>query len=280
MLFCGIDVAQHSHAVLVVDNAGRVVQPSFFIENRRESFDRLATILAALSEPVAISMEATGHYWLALYDDLTRRGYPVTVINSLQVAAYHRSGVRKVKGDRTDAFWVSDFLHIASPPPISRDIPALLRIRELTRFRFWLTDQIDDCKRKILCILDRVSPEDDMLFFSAFLASSRALLKEAATAQEIADFDLAELTELLHKTSRDHFGQPKAQAIQSVAERWAEWASSWMQSVSKCAACFNRSTSCKSKLLRSTMPWPISWARSRSTSPPSQASARSLAPPS
>jgi transposase len=82
MFFCGIDVAKHAHAVLVVDEAGRVVQPAFSIENRRESFDHLATTLAAFSEPVGIGMEATGHYWLALYDDLTQRGYPVTVINA------------------------------------------------------------------------------------------------------------------------------------------------------------------------------------------------------
>jgi transposase len=219
MLFCGIDVAKHTHAVLVVDHAGQVVQPAFSIENERESFDHLATILAAFSEPVAIGLEATGHYWLALYDDLTQRGYPVTVINPLQVAAYRRSGVRKVKTDRTDAFWIADFLRIAAPPPTHRDIPALLQMRELTRFRFWLTDQIGDCKRKILSILDRVFPEYETLFSSVFLTSSRALLMEAATAQEIADFDLAELTDLLQKTSRGHFGQPKAQAVHNAAQQ-------------------------------------------------------------
>ena len=219
MFFCGIDVAKHSHAVLVVDDAGRVVQPAFSIENQRDSFEHLATVLAAFSEPVAIGMEATGHYWLALYDYLTQRGYPVTVINPLQVAAYRRSGVRKVKTDRTDAFWVADFLRIASPPPTSRDVPVLLQMRELTRFRFWLTDQIGDCKRKILSILDRVFPEYETFFSSVFLTSSRALLKEAATAQEIADFDLTELTNLLLRISRGRFGQLKAQAIQSAAQQ-------------------------------------------------------------
>jgi transposase len=219
MFFCGIDVAKHNHTVLVVDETGRVVQPAFAIENRRESFDHLATTLAAFSGPVAIGLEATGHYWLALYDDLTQRGYPVTVLNPLQVAAYRRSGVRKVKTDRTDAFWIADFLRIAALPPTSRDIPALLQMRELTRFRFWLTDQIGDCKRKILSVLDRVFPEYESLFSSVFLTSSRALLQEAATAQEIADFDLTELTALLQKTSHGRFGQPQAQALQYAAQQ-------------------------------------------------------------
>jgi hypothetical protein len=55
-------------------------------------------------------------------------------------------------------------------------------------------------------MLDRAFPEYDTLFSSVFLTSSRALLKEAATAQEIADFDLAELTDLLQKTSCGRFG--------------------------------------------------------------------------
>jgi transposase len=87
----------------------------------------------------------------------------VTVINPLQVAAYRRSGIRKVKTDTTDAFWIADFLRIANLRPTDRDVPVILQLRELSRFRFWLTDQIGDCKHKILCILDRVFPEYETL---------------------------------------------------------------------------------------------------------------------
>ena len=219
MFFCGIDVAKHKHAVLVVDDKGQVVQPAFSFDNSRAGFDQLATALTALSEPVTVGLEATGHYWLALYSDLTEQGYPVTVINPLQVAAYRRSGIRKVKTDTADAFWIADFLRIANLRPTEQDLPVILQLRELSRFRFWLTDQIGDCKRKILCILDRVFPEYETLFSSVFLKSSRALLKEAVSAQEIADFDLAELTDLLHNASRGHFGQPKAEAIQNTARQ-------------------------------------------------------------
>ena len=219
MFFCGIDVAKHKHAVLVVDDRGQVVQPAFSFDNNRAGFEQLTEALTALSEPVSVGLEATGHYWLALYDHLTRQGYSVTVINPLQVAAYRRSGIRKVKTDTTDAFWIADFLRIANLRPTDRDVPVILQLRELSRFRFWLTDQIGDCKRKILCVLDRVFPEYETLFSSVFLKSSRALLKEAASAQEIADFDLAELTDLLRNASRGRFGQPKAEAIQNAARQ-------------------------------------------------------------
>jgi transposase len=219
MLFCGIDVAKHKHAVLVVDDKGQIIQSAFSIDNNRAGFEQLAAALTALPDPVTVGLEATGHYWLALYDDLAQQGYPVTVINPLQVAAYRRSGIRKIKTDSTDAFWIADFLRIANLRPTEQGLPIILQLRELSRFRFWLTDQIGDCKRKILCILDRVFPEYETLFSSVFLKSSRALLKEAVSAQEIADFDLVELTDLLRNASRGRFGQPKAEAIQNAARQ-------------------------------------------------------------
>jgi transposase len=219
MLYCGIDVAKRKHAVLVVDDKGQVVKPAATIENNRQGFDKLLSMLAALSGPVAIGLEATGHYWLALYDMLTQQHYAVIVLNPLQVAAYRRSGVRKVKTDRTDAFWVADFIRIATPSPTPHDLPAIIQLRELSRFRFRLTQQIGDIKRKIISILDRVFPEYETLFSNVFLKSSRELLKEAATAHEIADFDLSELSTLLHTASRGRFGQHKAQAIQNAARQ-------------------------------------------------------------
>jgi transposase len=219
MLFCGIDVAKYKHAVLVVDDRGQIVQSAFTIDNNRAGFEQLAAALTALPDPVTVGLEATGHYWLALYDDLARQGYAVTVINPLQVAAYRRSGIRKIKTDSTDAFWIADFLRIANLRPTDQGLPVMLQLRELSRFRFWLTDQIGDCKRKILCILDRVFPEYETLFSSVFLKSSRALLKQAVSAQEIADFDLAELTALLLSASRGRFGRPKAEAVQNAARQ-------------------------------------------------------------
>jgi len=218
-MYCGIDVAKYKHAVAVLDEHGEIQKAGFTTENTHLGMQRLLNDLQSLGEDVRVALEATGHYWLVLYDVLTRHGYSVTVVNPLQISAYRRSGVRKVKNDRTDAVWIADFLRISNLRASNRDIPNLLQLRELTRFRFWLSEQIGDCKRKLLTILDRVFPEYETLFSSVFVQSSRAMLKEAVSAQDFVNFDLQELTQLLVKTSRGRFGAEKAQQIQAQARQ-------------------------------------------------------------
>ena len=117
----------------LLDEQGQKTQPVFAVQNTRSGLDQLGQELAALDGTVMVGLEATGHYWLSLYDVLTRQGYAVVVINPFQVSAYRKSGVRKLKTDRTDAIWIADFLRIAHLPATSRDIPALLQLRELSR---------------------------------------------------------------------------------------------------------------------------------------------------
>jgi transposase len=215
--FCGIDVAKRRHQALVLDSAGKILKPAFAVTNDRRGFDLLLEQLRQLPGPVVVALEATGHYWLALYQVLTDQGFRVLVFNPLQIHAYRRSGVRLCKTDRTDARWIADFARIGQGRPAPENLPVLLQLRELTRFRFGLTAQLGDCKRKILCVLDRVFPEYETLFSDVFLAASRQLLGAAVTAQEVAEFDLGELTRLLQTGSRGRFGTAQAEKVQQAA---------------------------------------------------------------
>jgi len=217
MYICGIDVAKYQHAAQIMDSEGQIQGKAFSVKNTAAGFTQLLKILNDLEGAVTIGLEATGHYWLALYETLTEAGYPVVVLNPMQVAAYRRSGIRKVKNDRKDAWWVADYVRIANLPASQQSLPVLLQMRELSRFRYRLMEQVGNCKRKVVSILDRVFPEYETLFSSVFLQSSRALLKEASTAQQIADFDLSELSQLLKSTSQGRFGTEKATSIQDAA---------------------------------------------------------------
>lgn len=219
MFFCGIDVAKRNHVAVVMDAAGIMTQRAFSIANTREGLNQLHERLQGLPEPVTIGLEATGHHWLALYEFLTQQGYALIVFNPMQIHAYRKSGVRKCKTDRTDAFWIADFVRIGQGQVASPTTPVVLQLRELTRFRFRVTEQIGDCKRKIIAVLDRVFPEYETLFSNVFLVTSRRLLQNAVTAQEFVDLDLTELTQVLQTTSRGRFGPEKAQAVQALARQ-------------------------------------------------------------
>jgi len=219
MYYCGIDVAKRKHAIALLDEHGQPAHRPFTIDNTRAGFDQLLQALAHLAGPVLIGLEATGHYWWALYEDLTQQGHPVVVLNALQVHAFRKSGVRKVKSDRTDASWIAEFLRFSQPTPARPTTTIFLQLKEVSRFRYHLAEQIGDCKRKLLSILDRVFPEYETLFSSVFLTSSRQLLARAASAQELATFDLAELTDLLKTTSRNRFGRTKAETVQTTAQQ-------------------------------------------------------------
>jgi transposase len=141
------------------------------------------------------------------------------VLNALQVHAFRKSGVRKVKSDRTDAVWIAEFLRFSRPEPAKPTTAVFLQLKDVSRFRYHLSDQIGDCKRKLLSVLDRVFPEYETLFSSVFLTTSRQLLTQAVSPQALADFDLQELTELLHTASRGRFDRAKADALQKLAKQ-------------------------------------------------------------
>jgi transposase len=219
MKYCGIDVAKRKHSAMILNAKGETVKQNFTFKNDRQGFDKLLGELEPYAEQLLIALEATGHYWLSLYEELSRADYQVVVLNPLQVHAYQRSGIRKRKNDRIDSFWIADFARISSPQATKQQASELLQLRDLSRFRFRLTENMGNCKRRILSILDRVFPEYEKLFSDVFLSSSRQLLAQAVTAQEFADFDLGELTALLSSASRGRFGQEKAEAIQSLARQ-------------------------------------------------------------
>ena len=218
-VYLGIDIAKHRHMGLLVDEYGKPMGKAFRIDNNRAGVEALLARLAALNQPVVIGLEATGQYWLALYDQLTRAGYTVHVLNPLQVHAYRKSGIRKSKTDRVDAFWIADYLRIGNLSESPQHVDVYLQLRQLTRFRFSLTHQVGDVKRRIISVLDRIFPEYETLFSDVFMASSRRLLAEALTPEDFAAFDLHELAEILRHTSRGRLGLAKAQELQETARR-------------------------------------------------------------
>ena len=87
MYIVGIDIAKRKHEAAVIDGEGTVIIKPFSFTNNCSGYNRLLAMLAKAKLPLAevsFAMEATGHYWLALFTRLQKEGFRVQVINPVQ----------------------------------------------------------------------------------------------------------------------------------------------------------------------------------------------------
>jgi len=215
MLYVGIDIAKEIHEASLINDQGKLQGRSLRFSNTLADFQRFLDWLP--KETLEMAMEATGHYWLPLYDFLKDQGYEITVLNPLQTEAHRRGQIRKTKTDKRDSVIIADLLRTKAISPSYIPDEWIHQLREMTRFRFGLVDSVGDLKRQILCVLDKVFPEFESLFSDIFIKSARALLKEGTLPEEIAAMDLSELTGILNSSSHGRFGLAKAQDVQSKA---------------------------------------------------------------
>jgi transposase len=217
MITVGIDVGKRAHQACFLDAQGQARARPLRFANTAAGVRQLEERVLALGGPATVGLEASGHYWLGLHRRLTAAGLPVLVINPLQTEALRATGVRTTKTDRRDAEVIADLVRIGRARPNYVPDDAILQLRELTRFRWGLVDQVGDAKRRLLAVLDRTFPEFAAQFTDPFGASGRELLARAASAADFAALDLAELTAVLERASRKRFGAQKAEAVRQAA---------------------------------------------------------------
>ncbi len=73
MFYLGIDIAKHKHYASIIDQTGKPITKPFPFQNHKEGGQTLLNqIYQYIESPteILIGMEATGHYWLAVYSFL------------------------------------------------------------------------------------------------------------------------------------------------------------------------------------------------------------------
>lgn len=219
MVFCGIDVAKHRHELCLADDAGMIVR-QMFIENGQKGFQKLLQALDRLEigpGGIEFCMEATGHYWLALYCHLDELGYRVHVVNPIQSDALRNLYVRKTKTDQNDALLLADLLRFGRAPDTKLASETALKLQTLSRVRMDFVHQIGSLKNRVIGILDRIFPEYSQCFSKVFIHTSMELLKQHPEPEEIAELDISELTDFLKKHSHGRIGTERAEQIQELA---------------------------------------------------------------
>lgn len=222
--FAGIDVGKHTHYVFVVDAEGSPCLPKGkAFANTREGYAQLYAAIEqataqALPCEVTVGCEATGPYWLNLYEALCTQGYRVLVLNPLYVKARRGTTLRGTKTDTVDARLIAEIIRREQVPTSHVPETRVQGLRELSRLRADLVAQISDVKRRVISVLDRTFPEFATCFSDVFGLTARAVLEEWTLPEQIAAVPTAQLTALISQVSHGRFGADKALAIHEAAQ--------------------------------------------------------------
>jgi transposase len=217
--FCGIDIGKDKHVACVIDADGKPLVRSQSFLNTSAGYQ---TILARLQQAggpavVMVGMEATGHYWYALHDFLTRQGYNVVVLNPIQTAKQAALGIRKSKTDRLDAHHIATLIKNGGHRPALVPGELAMTCRQLTRLRYALVRQSSRIKQLIWSRLQPVWPEYEGFFTDPFSPTGRKLLAAAPTPMDVLALGREALTDLIRQASRGKFAGGKAQEIMDAA---------------------------------------------------------------
>lgn len=229
MFYLGIDIGKLHHEAGMTDNNGKRLGKSLRFSNTHAGFQALLSMIEdrkglteeadSLPSDLSIGMEATGHYWLALYSFLLAQGFTVHVMNPLQSDSFRNFSVRPQKTDAIDCFLIADVMRFAQFQPTHLADEDILTLRTLARFRESLRDTCSNYKKRAVTILDQLFPEYSQLFSDLFGEASKACLRLYANPQKAAAANTKSLATLLKKASRNRLGTDKAREIKDVAAR-------------------------------------------------------------
>ncbi len=223
MFYLGIDIGKKKHvASMLAEGTKKPLFKAFSFANTAEGAEQLTARISEITQDaheVTIGMEATGHYWLALYSFLHDKGYAIHVINPIQTDGWRKGvEIRKRKTDDIDSILIADLIRYGDFTETLLAGEDIQSLRTLTRFRSYLVDSISDLKRKVICVLDQVFPEYETLFSDTFGATSRELLIQYSSPADLENLSVDALTAFLEKASRSKCGETKAQQLLDAAK--------------------------------------------------------------
>ncbi|WP_196599285.1 IS110 family RNA-guided transposase [Pectinatus frisingensis] len=219
MFYLGIDIGKNNHVASLLDEKGKVVFKAFSFSNSTDGAKCLIEKIYSYSSAMEIGMEATGHYWLALYSFLFKQGFIIHVINPIQTDGWRNATeIRKHKTDVIDSVLIADFIRYGEFLETSLANEDVLSLRNLSRFRNYLVSSIGDLKRKTICILDQIFPEYQAVFSNVFGKTSKEILLQFSTPSEFESITAVQLESLLKEINLKNFAAKKIQEISSVAK--------------------------------------------------------------
>ena len=112
MFYLGIDIGKRNHVASMLDDSKKPIFKAFPFQNTTDGAESLVAQIERFTSDrndISVGMEATGHYWLALYSFLLEKGFSIHVINPIQTDGWRKGiEIRKRKTDDIDSMLIAD----------------------------------------------------------------------------------------------------------------------------------------------------------------------------
>lgn len=223
MFYLGIDVGKFSHSLCLINESNH--HDVWQIKNDKAGFESLFKKLASLDlfsgHELLVGMEATGHYFLNIYDFFLQSGLSanqIALLNPLQVKSFRNTNLRGAKSDNVDAEQIAILLRFGNFDRCNVATDHIITLRELTRLKADLTANLGNLKRKLIAVIDRIFPEFAQIFKNKFGSTVVALLTDYQTPEEFSALSLDELTMLIKGLSKRGINQDKIQKLHDASK--------------------------------------------------------------
>jgi transposase len=158
MRYMGIDIGSEHHVVVIVDDAGQVLQTATQCAEDAAGYERLRELLGGNADTL-IAMEATGHYWKNLFAMLAAEGFAIALLNPMRTNRFAQEELERTKTDAVDALNIARFAAQKRPAATRLPDQAADELRELVRHRDRLVQDFGDRTRQLHRLVDLGFPE-------------------------------------------------------------------------------------------------------------------------
>jgi hypothetical protein len=177
---------------------------------------------------VDVSGEATSYYWLPFFlqlaadPDLEPHDLNLFLLNPRWVYWYKKCFAQDDKCDEKDPYYIADRTRTHRPDVVWSPQMDTLSLRFYTRFRFHLVQDLarEKCYFSAFLFLKASAYRRIEPFSDIFGATSRLVLTQLPSLDELAHLPVEALTDYLHELSGHHLREPadNARKLQHVAQ--------------------------------------------------------------
>lgn len=182
MHFIGIDIAKKERFAGVRAEDGAPLGKAWSFANDEGGFRSLLERLRSLgveADDCLVAMEATGHYWMALFAHLSAHGFRIAVVNPSLVNAFRKADtMRKTKTDAIDCFLIAEYARFKRLAPSELNPEDAEGLKLLTRYRAHLVEERTSLKNRATSVTDRVFPELSDVFDDLYSAADKARMHD------------------------------------------------------------------------------------------------------